>query len=88
LIVDARPHAWAAHVSQRDIKAALAVLRDEAELLALYPPAKIAPTAPDGERPPMIEFIEVVRPTAREEEPPRDLAERNGRPHGEPLKYS
>jgi hypothetical protein len=31
-----------------DVRAALACLRDEAELLGLYPPAKVAPTDPSG----------------------------------------
>jgi hypothetical protein len=78
-----RRNLYAKAVSQGDIKAALAVLRDEAELLALYPPAEVAPTAPDGERPPMIQFIEVVRPVPREGEPAPDLAERNGLHSGE-----
>jgi hypothetical protein len=31
-----------------DVRAALACLRDEAELLGLYAPRKVAPTTPDG----------------------------------------
>lgn len=50
------------HVAQRralfarameagDWRAALAVVRDEAEMLGLYSPMKIAPTTPDGAKP-------------------------------------
>jgi hypothetical protein len=37
-------------VLQGDIRTALAVLKDEAELLGLYKPLKIAPTDPTGTR--------------------------------------
>jgi hypothetical protein len=33
-----------------DLRAALQILKDEAELLGLYPPTKIAPTNPEGTR--------------------------------------
>jgi hypothetical protein len=44
-----RRNLYAKAVSQGDVRAALACVRDEALLLGLYPPAKIAPTSPDGE---------------------------------------
>lgn len=34
-----------------DIRTALSILQDEAKLLGLYPPTKIAPTTPDGKQP-------------------------------------
>ena len=34
-----------------DMRTALQIVRDEAELLGLYPPTKVAPTTPDGEHP-------------------------------------
>jgi hypothetical protein len=34
-----------------DLRTALAVLQDEAKLEGLYPPAKVAPTTPDGRQP-------------------------------------
>jgi hypothetical protein len=39
---------YARALEQGDVKAALAVLKDEAELRGLYAPTKIAPTSPDG----------------------------------------
>jgi hypothetical protein len=55
-------HLLARHLLQRrqlyahamaagDYRTALAVLQDEAKLEALYPPTKIAPTNPEGDRP-------------------------------------
>jgi hypothetical protein len=44
-----RRNLYAKSVSQGDMRSALACVRDEAELLGLYPPKKIAPTTPDGE---------------------------------------
>lgn len=46
-----RRNLFAKAVSQGDIRTALAVSRDEAELLGLYPPKKIAPTNPKGDKP-------------------------------------
>ena len=43
-----RRNLYAKAVSAGDCRAALAALRDEADLLGLYPPAKVAPTTPDG----------------------------------------
>jgi hypothetical protein len=43
-----RRNLFAKAVSSGDIRTALAVLRDEAELQGIYPPKKIAPTTPDG----------------------------------------
>jgi hypothetical protein len=43
-----RRNLYAKAVSAGDYRTALAVIRDEAELEALYPPKKIAPTNPDG----------------------------------------
>jgi hypothetical protein len=45
-----RRNLYAKAVSQGDVRAALSVLRDEGELLGLYPPKKIAPTSPDGSK--------------------------------------
>jgi len=38
-------------ISAGDYRAALAALKDEAELQGLYPPQKIAPTNPKGDKP-------------------------------------
>jgi hypothetical protein len=46
-----RRNLYAKAVSQGDVRAALACLHDEAELLGLYPPRKIAPTDPTGKKP-------------------------------------
>jgi hypothetical protein len=46
-----RRNLYAKAVAQGDVRAALAVLRDEAELLGLYAPRKIAPTNPQGDKP-------------------------------------
>jgi hypothetical protein len=46
-----RQHLYALAVQQGDIRAAAAVLKDLAELEGLYPPRKIAPTNPQGDRP-------------------------------------
>jgi hypothetical protein len=46
-----RRNLYAKAVSQGDIRAALAVLQDEAQLEGLYPPKKIAPTNPKGDKP-------------------------------------
>ena len=45
-----RRNLYAKAVSAGDLRTALAVLRDEAELEALYPPKKIAPTNPSGSK--------------------------------------
>ncbi len=42
---------YARAVKASDFRAALMILKDEAELEALYPPTKIAPTSPDGTLP-------------------------------------
>jgi hypothetical protein len=44
-----RRNRYAKAVSQGDIRAALAVLTDEAKLIGLYAPVKVAPTNPDGD---------------------------------------
>jgi len=46
-----RRNLYAKAVSQGDTRAALAVLSDEAKLLGLYAPTKIAPVNPKGDRP-------------------------------------
>jgi hypothetical protein len=43
-----RRNLYAKALSAGDYRAALAVLKDEADLRGLYPPTKIAPTTPDG----------------------------------------
>ena len=43
-----RRNLYAKAVSSGDYRTALAALRDEAELLSLYPPKKVAPTDPTG----------------------------------------
>jgi hypothetical protein len=45
-----RRNLFAKAVSQGDVRAALAVLTDEAKLIGLYAPVKIAPTNPDGDK--------------------------------------
>jgi hypothetical protein len=45
-----RRHLYSMAVSQADVKAALACIRDLAELEGLYPPKKVAPTNPDGDK--------------------------------------
>jgi hypothetical protein len=45
-----RRNLYAKAVSAGDYRTALAVLRDEAELSGLYPPKKIAPTNPKGDK--------------------------------------
>jgi hypothetical protein len=42
---------YARSLKASDLRTALQTLRDEAELQGLYPPTKIAPTTPDGNRP-------------------------------------
>jgi hypothetical protein len=42
---------YARALKANDLRTALQVLRDEAELEGLYPPAKFAPTTPDGQEP-------------------------------------
>ena len=42
---------YARALKNGDIKTALLVLQDEASLMGLYAPVKIAPTTPDGEHP-------------------------------------
>jgi hypothetical protein len=42
---------YARALKHNDIKVALMVLQDEAQLLGLYAPTKIAPTTPDGQEP-------------------------------------
>jgi hypothetical protein len=44
-----RRNLYAKAVSQGDVRAALAVLTDEAKLIGLYAPVKVAPTNPDGD---------------------------------------
>src|SRR5215469_7170295 len=46
-----RRNLFAKAVSAGDYRTALAVARDEAELQGLYPPKKIAPTNPKGDKP-------------------------------------
>ena len=46
-----RRNLFAKAVSAGDYRTALAVARDEAELQGLYPPRKIAPTNPKGDKP-------------------------------------
>jgi hypothetical protein len=46
-----RRRLYATAVQQGDTRAALAVLQDEARLEGLYPPTKIAPTNPKGDKP-------------------------------------
>jgi hypothetical protein len=46
-----RRNLFAKAVNMGDVRAALACLHDEAELLGLYPPRKIAPTDPTRTRP-------------------------------------
>lgn len=41
---------YARAVKANDLRSALQILKDEAELEGLYPPTKIAPTTPDGRR--------------------------------------
>jgi hypothetical protein len=59
-----RRNLYAKAVNAGDIRTALAVLRDEAELEGLYPPKKIAPTTPDGEDPYDANFSDADRATA------------------------
>ncbi len=42
---------YARSIKGNDLRTALQILRDEANLQGLYPPTKIAPTTPDGKRP-------------------------------------
>jgi hypothetical protein len=77
---DARAeHLLARHLLQRralyahamaagDYRTALAVLQDEAKLEALYPPTKIAPTNPEGDR----EYAAVLKVVIEEVEAPGD----------------
>jgi hypothetical protein len=44
-----RRNLYAKAVSQGDVRAALAVLTDEAKLIGLYAPVKVAPTNPTGD---------------------------------------
>jgi hypothetical protein len=46
-----RQHLYAKAVNQGDLRAAAAILKDLAELQGLYPPRKIAPTNPKGDKP-------------------------------------
>ncbi len=46
-----REHLYALALQQGDVRAALAVLADAADLEGLRPPKKIAPTTPDGAQP-------------------------------------
>jgi hypothetical protein len=46
-----REHLYALAVNQGDVRAALAVLADAADLEGLRPPRKVAPTTPDGSAP-------------------------------------
>jgi hypothetical protein len=46
-----RRHLYAKAVSMGDVRAALACLDSEAELLGLFPPKKVAPTNPAGDQP-------------------------------------
>jgi hypothetical protein len=46
-----RANVYAKALSAGDYRTALAVLKDTAELQGLYPPKKIAPTTPEGDRP-------------------------------------
>jgi hypothetical protein len=46
-----RRHLYGRAVTTGDIRTALACAQDEARLLGLYPPAKVAPTTPDGKDP-------------------------------------
>jgi hypothetical protein len=45
-----RRHLYARAATTGDFRAALSALQDEAELLGLYPPKKVAPTDPTGKR--------------------------------------
>jgi hypothetical protein len=45
-----REYLYGLALDQADVRAALACLRDAAELEGLYPPKKVAPTTPDGSR--------------------------------------
>lgn len=45
-----RRNLYAKAISQGDVRAALAVLSDEAKLLGLYAPVKVAPTNPEGDQ--------------------------------------
>jgi hypothetical protein len=46
-----RNNVYAKALSAGDYRTALAALKDMAELQGLYPPKKIAPTTPEGDRP-------------------------------------
>jgi hypothetical protein len=46
-----REHLYALALNQGDVRAALAVLADAADLEGLRPPRKVAPTTPDGSAP-------------------------------------
>jgi hypothetical protein len=46
-----RENLYAKSVLAGDYRTALAVLRDQAELQGLYPPRKVAPTSPEGDKP-------------------------------------
>lgn len=46
-----RGNLYARAVQAGDLGTALRVLQDEAELLGMYPPKKVAPTTPDGDKP-------------------------------------
>jgi hypothetical protein len=59
-----RRNLYAKAVSAGDYRAALAVLRDEAELQGLYPPRKIAPTNPEGDKPYEGSLTDAERATA------------------------
>jgi len=59
-----RRHLYAKANLAGDVRGALACLRDEAELLALYPPKKIAPTTPDGRKPYLGEMSDAERAAA------------------------
>lgn len=45
-----RRNLYAKAISQGDVRAALAVLQDEAKLTGLYAPVKVAPTNPEGDQ--------------------------------------
>jgi hypothetical protein len=84
--ISQRRNLYARAVNAADYRTALAVAKDEAALEALYPPKKLAPTAPDGENPPLIQYVEIRQsPSRGDDGTPPDLPETNRRPGGEPV---
>jgi hypothetical protein len=58
-------------------------IEQRSKLLGLHAPHKVAPAAPDGDKPPLIQIVEVALSKGRADGAPANLLEHNGGTNGE-----